>query len=57
MARFFVTAQRITDFSDTVEANSLEEAEAIVREWIADDFTEDGNCWTTDIIEDWTEQE
>jgi len=51
MARFFVTAQRVTDYSDTVEANSLEEAEAIVREWLADDFTEDGNCWTTDIAE------
>jgi len=30
--------------TDKVEANSIEEAEAIVDEWDSDDFTEDSDC-------------
>jgi len=51
MARFFVTAQRVTDYTDLVEADTLEEAKAIVREWIDEDHAIISNAWTVDIAE------
>jgi hypothetical protein len=30
--------------TDSIEANSLEEAYAIVDEWTAEDFTEEADC-------------
>jgi len=44
MNTYAVTAVLKVLHTDTVEANSLEEAEAIVDSWSADDFTEDYDC-------------
>jgi hypothetical protein len=44
METFTVRAKLTILHTDEVEANSLEEAFAIVDEWTADDFTEDKDC-------------
>ena len=44
METFTVRAKLTILHTDEVEANSLEEAFAIVDEWTADDFTEDSDC-------------
>ena len=44
MNTYQITAVLKVLHTDTVEANSLEEAYAIVDEWSADDFTEDYDC-------------
>lgn len=44
MATFTVKAKLTILHTDEVEADSIEEAWAIVEEWIADDFTEDSDC-------------
>jgi len=44
MAKFTVRAKLTILHTDEVEANSEEEALAIVDEWLADDFTEDSDC-------------
>jgi hypothetical protein len=52
METFTVTAKLTISHTDTVQANSEEEAWAIVDEWIADDFTEDDDCsrsWAIEI--------
>ncbi len=41
MNEYIVTSVLKILHTDKVEANSIEEAEAIVNEWNADDFTED----------------
>jgi len=54
MNTYTVTAVLKVLHTDTVEANSLEEAWAIVDEWSADDFTEDYDCsraWDIQIDE------
>lgn len=51
MAKFLVSAQRVTTFEDWVEADSLDEANKIVVEWIGDDFTEVANHWDIEFIE------
>ena len=45
MAKFLIEAVRTTTFSDVVEADSLEHAEALVKEWIDDDHTITDNRW------------
>ena len=49
MAKFIVESVRTTTYRDEVEAASVEEAVAIVDDWISDDFTEVGNRWDIDI--------
>jgi len=44
MATFQVRAKLTIMHTDEVEADSEEEAMAIVDTWIADDFTEDSDC-------------
>ena len=44
MNTYAVTAVLKILHTDTVEANSLEEACAIVDKWTAEDFTEDYDC-------------
>jgi hypothetical protein len=44
METFTVRAKLIIWHTDEVEANSEEEAWAIVNEWTADDHTEDSDC-------------
>lgn len=44
MPKYIVSAKLTITHTDEVEANSEEEAWAIVDEWIADDFTEDSDC-------------
>ena len=44
METFTVRAKLTVWHTDEVEANSEEEAWAIVDEWMADDFTEDDDC-------------
>jgi hypothetical protein len=44
MNTYRVTAVLHIMHTDSIEANSLEEAEAIVSTWSADDFTEDDDC-------------
>lgn len=54
MNKYQVSAVLSIMHTDIIEANSLEEAEAIVREWSAEDFTEDDECgrsWDIDIME------
>ena len=47
--RYRVIAQQTISYADWVEAESYEDAEAIVNEWIADDFSETFNEWTVEI--------
>jgi hypothetical protein len=52
METFTVTAKLTISHTDTVEANSEEEAWEIISEWIDEDFTEDSDCsrsWVTTI--------
>lgn len=51
MAKFQVTARRVTEYEDWVEADSLDEANKIVVEWIADDFTMVTNEWEVSFWE------
>lgn len=44
MNTYTVTAVLKVLHIDTIEANSLDEAWAIVNEWTAEDFTEDNDC-------------
>jgi hypothetical protein len=44
MATYTVTSVLKVLHTDTVEANSFEEAWDIVNEWSAEDFTEDYDC-------------
>lgn len=44
MKEYTVTSVLKIMHTDKVEANSLDEARAIVEEWDADDFTEDYDC-------------
>jgi hypothetical protein len=44
METFTVRAKLTVWHTDEIEAESLEEAFAIVDEWTADDFTEDDDC-------------
>lgn len=39
MPKFRIDATKTITFDDVVEAASLEDAEALVAEWITDDFT------------------
>jgi hypothetical protein len=51
---YTVTAVLSISHTDIVEADSIEQAQAIVDEWIADDFTEDedsSRSWDIEIIE------
>lgn len=41
---FTVSAELTIRHTDTVEAETLEQAWAIVDEWLADDFTENEDC-------------
>jgi hypothetical protein len=44
MNEYLVTSVLKIMHTDKVEANSLEEAYAIVDGWVAEDFTEDDDC-------------
>ena len=44
METFTVRAKLTIWHTDKVEAKSVEDAFAIVDEWLADDFTEDDDC-------------
>jgi len=44
MNTYRVTAVLKVLHTDSIEANSLEEAWAIVDGWVAEDFTEDDDC-------------
>ena len=44
MEKYIVRAKLTILHTDEVEANSEEEAMAIVDEWVAEDFTEDSDC-------------
>ena len=40
MSRFVLETRRVTHYTVTVEANSIEEAEEMVKDWVSDDFEE-----------------
>jgi hypothetical protein len=52
--KYTVTAVLSISHTDEIEADNIFKAQAIVDEWIADDFTEDEDCsrsWVTEIVE------
>lgn len=54
MAKFTVNARLTIRHTDTVEADSLDEAWKIVDSWVAEDFTEDDDCsrsWDIEVDE------
>jgi len=44
MGTFTVRAKLTILHTDEVQADSIEEAWAVVNEWVAEDFTEDSDC-------------
>jgi|LakMenEpi03Aug12_release.lakeMendotaPanAssembly.Ray.scaffolds.fasta_scaffold2897714_2 hypothetical protein len=54
MPIYRITAQKIIDHVDLVNAASLKEAEALIADWISDDFSEvdSSASWTIDIVEE-----
>ena len=51
MAKYTLTSVLKVLHTDTVEADSLEQAWKVIDTWIADDFTEDPECSRTWEIE------
>ena len=51
-SKFTVTGRLTISHTDEVEADTIEQAWAIVDEWMAEDFTEDDDCsrsWQIEI--------
>ena len=54
MPIYRITAQKIIDHVDLVNAASLEEAEALIADWISDDFSKVNSSasWSIEITEE-----
>jgi hypothetical protein len=54
MPKYRITATKTINYEDVVEARNLKEAEALIAEWISEDFSEvDSSArFDIEIIED-----